>query len=72
MKKTELDRRNFHKFTAAAFGGALTGALAGCSSSDDSDADTAEDGDEEVVPEMNVCRGLNMCKGLGVGGENAC
>ena len=72
MKKTELDRRNFHKFTAAAFGGALTGALAGCSSSDDSDADTAEDGGEEVVPEMNVCRGLNMCKGLGAGGENAC
>lgn len=57
-----MNRREFQKLTAAAFGGLVTGSLAGC---DRRDADPP-------FGQRHVCRGLNICKGLGRGGKNAC
>ena len=61
-----LDRRDFHKLTAAALGGLAAGAILGCGGAADPAA-------QVVAPsEVHLCRGLNECKGQGKGGGNAC
>lgn len=74
MQDSGLNRRDFERLTAAAVGGLLAGAsLAGA----------AEEGKDDKVPkkdpkknpmlgEPHVCRGINMCKGLGASKDNAC
>lgn len=67
MSDSELNRRDFQRLTAAAFGGILAGATSGYA---------AEDKDEEkknpLLVEPHVCRGLNTCKEKGAGKKNAC
>jgi len=53
-------RRDFHKLSAAAIAGILSGTMAGCGGGTASAAD------------KHSCRGLNACKGLGKSGKNAC
>ena len=57
-----MNRRDFQKLTAAAFGGLVAGSSAGCYR-------------READPpfgQRHVCRGLNVCKGLGRDGKNDC
>jgi hypothetical protein len=84
MSHDELNRRNFNRMTAAALGGMVAGASWGCRSKSDPNptGDSAPGGDAtrgdapEPAPtasaELHLCRGLNDCKGLGTGGDNAC
>ncbi len=65
--KSNLNRRDFAKLSAAAFGGMLAGTV-GCSKGDKQDA---KYDDALLMQEPHVCRGLNTCKGKGKG-ENAC
>ena len=77
MRSEQLQRREFHRFSAAAFGGVLAGALGG------RDASAAEEDPKILVDpslllkDPNVCRGLNTCQGKGKGehscaGQSAC
>jgi hypothetical protein len=72
MHRTTLKRREFHKLTAAAFGGLLAGS---------GGVVAAQEKKKEEKPkilvdpallleEPHVCRGLNTCKGKGE--KNAC
>ena len=80
MKRIELNRRDFHKFTMAAFGGMVAGTTIGCG--EDKKEDTAKkaqekDGGEKVfendwMGKNHVCRGLNACKNQGASGSNEC
>ena len=88
MDKNDLNRRDFHKLTAAAFSGLLAGLAAGCGSDETAEnqqppSPAAEEtsgtaggqlteAEEILLAEPHVCRGLNACKGQGKGGENAC
>lgn len=81
MSLPELSRRDFHALSAAALGGLLTGALSGCGEPPAVAPATAGKGTGPGTPaeefdmlasEVHVCRGLNTCKGQGLGGENAC
>jgi hypothetical protein len=84
MAKDDLDRREFHKLTAAALGGLVAGSLAGCQPADQGGATTpvaptaaegAAMGDAasgEPAADKHVCRGLNACKGQGADGQNSC
>jgi hypothetical protein len=74
-----MDRRDFHKWTLAAFGGVM----AGCSKpaapvvntpppGSSMDDMLLTDAENLIIDEPHVCRGLNSCKGLGKGGDNAC
>ncbi len=106
MKRTEMNRRDFTRLTAAAFGGVVAGTMAGCgeqaatngggegaapaggeaaAEGSDAGSGTAHDHDHEhadgeagehdvanMMGDVHVCRGLNMCKGQGQGGGNAC
>lgn len=65
MSDDQLSRRNFNRFTAAAFAGAVA---AGSGA-----AFAAEPKEEsELLKEPHVCRGLNICKNTGGTKENAC
>lgn len=68
-----LSRRDFHKLSMAALGGALSGALLqGCTSDTGTDGNGEAGGEGEATADAHVCRGLNDCKGQGAAGENAC
>jgi hypothetical protein len=80
-----LNRRNFHQLTVAAFGGLLTGSMAGCPAETTPPAGsttgttTPPVGTPEstettslLMGELHVSRGLNMCKGKGKSKENSC
>jgi hypothetical protein len=72
MRESELNRRDFQRLTAAAVGGLLAGAAAG-SSALAADAAPKKDKDKNpMLGEPHVCRGINMCKGLGATKDNAC
>jgi hypothetical protein len=87
MDYQELNRRDFHRLTMAAFGGAVAGSLAGCGE-EKKPAGTGTTpispgtgtpaprgaGDEiaAVKGEPHACRGLNACKGQGADGKNDC
>jgi len=85
MENPELNRRDFHRLTMAAFGGAVAGSLAGCGEekkpggpgTTPAPAGTppARGGGEDVAVakgEPHACRGLNACKGQGADGKNDC
>ncbi|QDU46555.1 hypothetical protein Mal52_50760 [Symmachiella dynata] len=84
MKPSELNRRDFSKFTVAAFGGMVAGTAIGCGGSEEaapsgsqtgsqtSSTETPETGTEVAASEKHVCRGLNTCKGKGADGKNDC
>ena len=63
-----LDRRKFNQLTAAAFGGLAAGTLLGCQGNAEPEAVV----DAKPAGDVHLCRGLNDCKGLGKGGDNAC
>jgi hypothetical protein len=69
-----MDRRDFHKLTAAALGGVLAGA--NLLRADDKKDDKPKPKDEKINPflqEPHICRGLNTCKNKGgKGGKNDC
>jgi hypothetical protein len=83
-----LDRRDFHKLTLAALSGIVAGAAGcgkqPSSQPTGTMAPTSEpsspaatdvalsDAEQLLLDEPHVCRGLNTCKGLGRGGDNAC
>jgi len=81
----DLPRRDFHKLSLSAFSGLLLGTL-GCSDKKGdkpaAQQDAANPGADEagavvldeklLLDEPHVCRGLNACKGIGKGGDNAC
>lgn len=71
MNPKNLGRRDFHKLSLAAVGGIVAGSvLGGCKSEEKSG--TAASGEELLLDEPHVCRGLNSCKGQGAGGGNQC
>ena len=76
MEKSDLNRRDFQRLTAAAVGGLLAGAaIGGSASGADDKKDKVPRKDKKKNPilgEPHVCRGINMCKGLGTDKKNAC
>ncbi|HEX5102827.1 MAG TPA: twin-arginine translocation signal domain-containing protein [Pirellulaceae bacterium] len=70
MNDEAVNRRDFHKLTAAAIGGLTAGALLGCRSEPAAGPPTAVS--PVATGDKHLCRGLNECKGQGKGGENAC
>jgi hypothetical protein len=79
MAENSLDRREFHKLTAAALSGLAAGGVLGCGSKPApapvaTPPGTSGAGDSTVAStgDVHTCRGLNECKGQGKGGENAC
>jgi hypothetical protein len=70
-----LDRRDFHKLTAAALSGLAAGAILGCGGQTAAPPAQSAPGDDSratAAADVHLCRGLNECKGQGKGGENAC
>lgn len=67
MDQQELNRRDFHRLTMAAFGGALAGTMAGCGEENKPAA-----GGGAGKSEPHGCRGLNACKNQGANGKNDC
>jgi len=68
-----MNRRDFHKLTAAALGGVMAGS--NLLRADDKKDDKTKPKDKKInafLQEPNVCRGLNTCKGKGKGGKNEC
>ncbi len=85
MDRQPIDRRDFQKWTLAAFAGFAAGGTLGCSGESKPPATTTtippagptEIGlltpqEELLVDDKHVCRGLNTCKGLGRSKENEC
>jgi len=76
MQHDDLSRRDFTKLTMAA----LAGAVVGCGKASEATTlaaakpDHLKDvkGDNLLLNEPHVCRGLNACKGTARGGANAC
>jgi hypothetical protein len=68
MPDPTLDRREFHRLTAAALGGIAAGSILGCGGGTTSPAPVAA----TPAADVHLCRGLNECKGQGKGGDNAC
>lgn len=72
MDNQELNRRAFQRLTAAAVGGLLAGAGVSQSAAA-ADAPPGKDKNKNpMLGEPHVCRGINMCKGLGATKDNAC
>jgi len=74
MAEQPLDRRDFHKLTAAALGGLAAGTVLGCGG-DKPAAPVAANPATPVTPaaaEKHLCRGLNECKAQGNDGKNSC
>jgi hypothetical protein len=88
MDHPELNRRDFHRLTVAAFGGVVAGTISGCGD-DKKSAGTGttpagsgagtsppakSDGKDvaDVKGDPHACRGLNACKGQGADGKNDC
>ncbi|MFQ5733556.1 MAG: hypothetical protein ACE5KM_16580, partial [Planctomycetaceae bacterium] len=84
MNGSDLNRRQFTKLTAAAFGGVVAGSLVGCgktpakkSVDKGGNGSNGKNGDDThdatlLTQEPHVCRGLNTCKDKGVTKSNAC
>lgn len=85
MNPQELNRRDFHRLSMAAFGGALAGTMAGCGEEKKPEAPAggagsgrsqpAAGGDGAAVASTGSehgCRGLNACKNQGASGANDC
>jgi hypothetical protein len=64
-----MNRREFHRLTAAAMGGLVAGA--GVARADDKPK--KKDPEKPLfLQEPHVCRGLNTCKGMGKDKKNDC
>lgn len=84
MAQSNLTRRDFHRLSMAAFSGIVAGTAAGCArepaspppaaggGTDDGGQPSVAAGENPLLVEPHVCRGLNTCKGLGKGGDNEC
>ena len=75
MQDKKLNRRDFDRLTAAAVGGLLAGAGAAGAAFGADDEPKVPKKDPKKNPllgEPHVCRGINMCKGLGADKKNAC
>ena len=69
MSNSEFNRRQLQRLTLAAFGGMMAGA----SVAQAKDEVPKKDKDKNpLLGEPHVCRGLNVCKALGVDKKNAC
>ncbi len=66
MDSARLNRRDFHKLTAAAFTGVLLGATLQSKAAD------AKHDPTLLLGDKHVCRGLNTCKGKGKPADNSC
>jgi hypothetical protein len=72
MEESQLNRRDFQRLTAAAVGGLLAGAAVQ-QSAFGADAPPKKDKNKNpMLGEPHVCRGINMCKGLGASKDNTC
>jgi hypothetical protein len=71
MDDFRLTRRDFQRLSAAAVGGLMAGAAAS-PSAQAADAPKKDPKKNPMLGEPHVCRGINMCKGLGAGKDNAC
>jgi hypothetical protein len=71
MDKQPLNRRDFQRLSAAAVGGLLAGATV-TPSALAADAPKKDPKKNPLLGEPHVCRGINMCKGLGSTKDNAC
>ncbi len=72
MENSELNRRDFQRLTAAAIGGLVAGASLGAGALA-ADSPPGKDKDKNpMLGEPHICRGLNVCKGLGTKKDNAC
>jgi hypothetical protein len=65
MERSEMNRRDFQRLTAAAFGGAVLGVGMQSSLS-------AAEPANPLLGDPHVCRGLNTCKGKGADKSNSC
>lgn len=72
MRTTGVKRRDFHKLTAAAFGGLLAGGSTASQAADDEEKAKVSVDPALLLAEPHTCRGLNSCKSKGRGDENAC
>jgi hypothetical protein len=73
MENSGLNRRDFQRLTAAAFGGLLAGASLGQTALGEDDKTPKKDkAKNPILGEPHVCRGINMCKSLGATKDNAC
>jgi hypothetical protein len=76
MDRSQLNRRDFERLTAAAMGGLLAGASLGGAAfgadEEDSKVPKKDKKKNPILGEPHVCRGINMCKGLGASKDNAC
>ena len=75
--RPELNRRDFHKLTAAAVGGILAGRRLGCGREEKKKAGqktgVAQSTENDWLGDVHVCRGLNACKNKGKPGTtNEC
>jgi hypothetical protein len=70
VDSSPLDRRRFQQLVASAFGGLVVGSTVGCSGDKQSASGSAVAA--AVAGEKHACRGLNLCKGQGADGKNAC
>jgi hypothetical protein len=74
MENNKLNRRDFERLTAAAVGGLLAGGglAANAFGADEPKAPGKDPKKNPILGEPHVCRGINMCKGLGASKDNAC
>ncbi len=72
MENTGLSRRKFQRLSAAALGGLVAGATLGDSAYGADEAPKKDKNKNPILGEPHICRGINMCKGLGASKENAC
>ena len=66
-----MNRRDFHKLAASAFGGMLAGANL-ARSDEKKETKPKDEKKDPFLQEPHICRGLNTCKGKGQGGKNEC
>jgi hypothetical protein len=72
MDNDKLNRRDFERLTAAAVGGLLAGAGLAHPALAADEAPKKDPKKNPMLGEPHVCRGINMCKGLGADKKNAC
>ena len=68
----QLNRRDFERLSAAALGGLLAGAGISHAALAADEAPKKDPKKNPMLGEPHVCRGINMCKGLGATKDNAC
>jgi hypothetical protein len=66
-----MNRRDFHKLAAAAFGGMLAGANL-AHGDEKKEAKPKDEKKDPFLQEPHICRGLNTCKAKGKDGKNEC